>query len=161
MKGWGRIVVVAALAIPLAQGADAAGDLSAQTPIEVRVHLGQKGSKEHRFHPNELIFETGKLYRLILHNPSHIKHYFTSLGFAAKVFTRKIQVMNAPGGPEAKPIGEIKGAIREIEVYPEGTVEWWFVPVATGKLDDLHCHIKDPDGVSHADKGMVGEITIK
>ena len=58
-------------------------------------------------------------------------------------------------------MAEIKGAIREIEVYPGGTAEWWFVPVATGKLDDLQCNIKDKDGQTHAEKGMIGMITIK
>jgi len=95
----------------------------------------------------------------VLHNPSNSKHYFTSLGFASKVWTRKVQVMDALG-PGAKQIGEIKGAIREIEVYPGGTTEWWFVPVATGTVTDLHCPIKDQNGTTHADTGMTGTIVI-
>jgi uncharacterized cupredoxin-like copper-binding protein len=95
----------------------------------------------------------------VLHNPSNSKHYFTSLGLASKVWTRKVQVMDDLG-PGAKQIGEIKGAIREIEVYPGGTTEWWFVPVATGTIADLHCSIKDKDGKTHADSGMKGNITI-
>ena len=35
-------------------------------------------------------------------------------------------------GPWARQIIEIKGAIRNLEVYPGGTTEWWLVPVATG-----------------------------
>jgi len=62
-------------------------------------------------------------------------------------------------GAGAKQIGEIKGAIREIEVYPGGTTEWWFVPVATGTVE-LGCGIKDKDGKSHAENGMHGTITI-
>ena len=45
---------------------------------------------------------------------------------------------------------------REIEVYPNGTAEWWFVPVKTATLNDLKCTIK-----GHAEAGMVGKITIK
>lgn len=137
----------------------AGGDLSAQDPIAVRVDLGKDGVDEHKFYPDNLQFETGKLYKLVLHNPSNSKHYFTSLGLASKVWTRKVQVMDELG-PGAKQIGEIKGAIREIEVYPGGTTEWWFVPVATGSISDLHCSIKDKDGKTHAESGMKGAITI-
>lgn len=150
-------VIVALLS--LAQPARAAGDLTQQEPIRVAVSLGN-GADDRVFEPGDLTFETGKLYKLVLHNPSKVKHYFTSGGFADRVFTRKVQVVDKPE-EDAQPIGEIKGSIREIEVYPGGTVEWWFVPVATGKLIDLHCHVKDEDQKTHAEKGMVGTIEIK
>ncbi len=70
--------------------------------------------------------------------------------------TRKVQVVDT-GGTKA----EIKGVISEIEVYPGGTAEWWFVPVAAGNFSDLHCHIKDGDGRTHAQKGMTGTVTIR
>jgi hypothetical protein len=35
------------------------------------------------------------------------------------------------------------------------------VPVATGRVTDLICSIKDKDGKSHAELGMVGEIVIE
>jgi uncharacterized cupredoxin-like copper-binding protein len=107
----------------LSPAAFAEGDLSKQKPIQVRIDLGKDGVKDHRFYPDKLTFRTGKLYRLVIHNPSDIKHYFTSLGMASKVWTRKVQVMDDVG-KGAKQIGEIKGAIREIEVYPGGTTEW-------------------------------------
>jgi len=136
----------------------AGGDLSKQDPIEIRVDMGKDGVDEHRFHPDKFTFETGKLYKLVIHNPSDSKHYFTSLGFAAKVWTRKVQVMDDLG-PGAKQIGEIKGAVREVEVYPGGTTEWWFVPVATGTAK-VGCGIKEKDGETHLEKGMEGVITI-
>ena len=138
----------------------AAGDLTRQEPIEVRADLGGKGTKEYLFSPNNFAFETGKLYKLVIHNPSPAPHYFTAPEFATRVFTRKIQVMDKLGS-EAKPLGEIKGTIREVEVYPGATVEWFFVPVATGTSDDLHCPIKAEDGKTHAQHGMVGAITIQ
>ena len=150
-------VLAAALLYPA--GAFAGGDLSKQDPVTVVVHLGKEGVEKHRYYPDSLTFETGKLYKLVLHNPSNSKHYFTSLGLAGKVWTRKVQVMD-DFGPGAKQIGEIKGAIREIEVYPGGTTEWWFVPVAAGTVTDLNCEIKDQDGNTHADMGMTGAITI-
>lgn len=133
----------------------AAGDLTKQEPVEIHVALGTSNGM-HAFVPNKLQFETGKLYKLVLTNPSLTKHYFTSPGLAKSVFTRKVQVMGENGT-----MAEIKGSIKEIEVYPAGVAEWWFVPVATGTFSDLHCHIKDEDGRTHAAKGMTGSVTIK
>ena len=147
-------------ALLLAPAAHASGDLSKQNPITVRVDLGKADSNHHRFYPNELSFETGKLYRLVLHNPSNNKHYFTSAGLASKVWTRKVQVMDDVG-PGAMAIAEIKGMVHEIEVLPGGTSEWWFVPVAAGTITDLHCDIAGPDGKTHASKGMTGKIFIR
>jgi uncharacterized cupredoxin-like copper-binding protein len=150
------MVAMALLSIP---AVFAGGDLSKQKAITVRVDLGKEGVKKHRFHPNKLTFETGKLYKLVIHNPSNSKHYFTSYGFASKVWTRKVQVMDDLG-KGAKAIAEIKGGVREVEVLPGGTIEWWLVPISTGVLKDVHCHIKDKDGKTHADKGMKATITI-
>ena len=135
-----------------------AGDLTRQDAVEVRVDLGKEG--EHAFFPNAFNFETGKLVKLVIHNPSKDPHYFSSPELASRVFTRKVQVMDKLG-PDAKAIGEIKGGIREVEVYPGGTVEWFFVPVATGTFQDLNCSVKAPDGKTHAQHGMVGTITIR
>ena len=141
-----------------AANADAAGDLSRQQPIEVVIELGKPG--QHVFVPSKLRFETGKLYKLVLRNPSSDAHYFTSHAFTQLIYTRKVQVVQMRDG---KPItlAEFKGAIREIEVYPGAIAEWWFVPVATGRVTDLRCGIVGTDGKSHADHGMVGEIVIE
>jgi uncharacterized cupredoxin-like copper-binding protein len=135
----------------------AKADLTRQDPIEVRVNLGNADDAR-IFEPNGISFEVGKLYKLVLHNPSKTKHYFTSPGLADRVFTRKVDVKDADG---KSTIGEIKGTIREIEVYPGGTAEWWFVPVAAVGTTELYCHVKDEDGKTHTEKGMVGSVTIK
>ena len=142
----------------IAGTANAGGNLAGQNPIEVVVELGRPG--QHVFVPNQLRFETGKLYKLVLKNTSTEPHYFTSHGFSQLIFTRKVQVVQER---EGKPItlAEFKGAIREIEVYPGQTAEWWFVPVATGRVTDLRCSIVDKAGKTHADHGMVGEIVIE
>lgn len=120
------------------------GDLSKQEPVVVKITLGsEKGNLS--FSPSKLTFETGKLYKLVLTNPSLHKHYFTSLGFAAAVWTRKVQDGSM----------EVKGSIREIEMLPGGTAEWFFVPVQTGVFE-LYCHVK-----GHREAGMVGTINIK
>jgi uncharacterized cupredoxin-like copper-binding protein len=136
----------------------ALGDLSRQAPIEVTVELGRTG--QHAFVPDKLRFETGKLYKLVLTNPSSDPHYFTSHAFSQLIYTRKVQVVQQRDGKSVT-LAEFKGAIREIEVYPGATAEWWFVPVATGKVSDLRCSIVAKDGKSHADHGMVGEIVIE
>ncbi len=113
----------------------------------------QLGNPENqlRFFPSSLKLETGRLYRLVLSNPSPSKHYFSSPVLAASVFTRKVQINQ----PDGRPVAEVKGEVREIEVYPGHTAEWWFVPVKTGTLQDLHCPIK-----GHREAGMVGRIII-
>ncbi len=135
-----------------------AGDLSRQQPIEVTVDLGKPG--QHVFVPNQLKFETGKLYKLILRNPSSDPHYFTSHNFSQMVWTRKVQVVQTRDGKPTT-LAEFKGAIREIEVYPGHSAEWWFVPVQAGRTADLRCGITEKDGKSHADLGMVGGIVIE
>jgi uncharacterized cupredoxin-like copper-binding protein len=151
------MAVAAAISLSPVAG-QTAGDLSRQQPIEVAVDLGKPG--QHIFSPSTLRFETGKLYKLVLRNPSNDPHYFTSHAFTQMIWTRKVQVVQTRDG---KPVtlAEFKGAIREIEVYPGETAEWWFVPVATGRVTDLRCGIVGSDGKSHADHGMVGEIVIE
>ena len=154
-----RAAIGASVLLGLVSGAAiAAGDLSRQTPIEVTVTLGSPG--KHEFTPKQLKFETGKLYKLILRNDSNDPHYFTSHAFSQMVFTRKVQVTQQQSG---KPVtlAEFKGAIREIEVYPGQSAEWWLVPVAAGRATDLRCDIKAGDGKTHAELGMTGEIVIE
>ena len=138
-----RKLILAIVFLCLSWPASAA-DLSKQTPIEVRVSLGSEGG-DLAFFPNELTFETGKLYKLVLENPSTSKHYFSALRFAAAVWTRKVETEHA----------EIKGAIREIELKIGGGAEWYFVPVQAGTFG-LKCTIP-----GHAEAGMVGKITVE
>ena len=150
---------MAVLALATTMGAAmAAGDLSRQEPIEITVALGQPG--KHAFVPNRLRFETGKLYKLVLTNPSNDPHYFTSHAFTQLIYTRKVQVTQMRQG-KLVTLAEFKGAIREIEVYPGHRAEWWFVPVATGRVIDLQCGIRSSGGKTHADHGMIGEIVIE
>ena len=109
---------------------------------------------------SKLRFETGKLYKLVLRNPSNDPHYFTSHAFTQLIYTRKVQVVQDRDGKRTT-LAEFKGAIREIEVYPGHIAEWWFVPVAAGRATDLRCGIVGADGKSHAEHGMVGEIVIE
>jgi uncharacterized cupredoxin-like copper-binding protein len=154
----GLSLLISALFALLPGAAGAAGDLSRQDPIEVVVELG-KGD-QHAFFPDRLRFETGKLYKLVLRNPSNHPHYFTSHAFTQLIYTRKVQVVQSVDGKPTT-LAEFKGSIREIEVYPGQTAEWWFVPIATGRATDLRCGIVAKDGQTHADHGMRGEIVIE
>ena len=131
-------------------------DLTRQKEIEKVVLLkGEKG-KIHFYDPNELVFKTGKLYKLIIKNESDSKHYFTSTLFAKSIFTRKVQV-----SLNNKKVAEIKGIINNVEVWPNHQLEWWFVPIKTGIFKDLYCKVKDTKtNLSHANMGMTGTIII-
>lgn len=137
-----RFLLVAAT-VALAWPA-AAADLSRQTAIEVTVTLGTAGGGL-SFSPSDLTFETGRLYKLVLTNPSRTKHYFSALRFASAVWTRKVETKTA----------EIKGAIREIELKPGGRAEWFLVPVQAGTFG-LVCTIP-----GHTEAGMTGRITVR
>lgn len=154
-----RFALGAAATLGIASGAAlAAGDLSRQTPIEVTLDLGSPGPYE--FAPKQLRFETGKLYKLTLRNASKDPHYFTSHAFSQMVWTGKAQVARQQDGKGAT-LAEFKGAIREIEVYPGHSAEWWFVPIAAGRINDLRCDVKSAEGKTHAELGMTGEIIIE
>lgn len=127
------------------------GDMTAQKPIEVVINLGDKNNKL-SFYPAKLQFETGRLYKLVINNPSPQKHYFTAEKMSRAVFTRKVQIIDKTGHT----LAEVKGHVDEIEVYPNGIAEWWFVPVKSLTTSNFHCSIK-----GHTESGMTGSIVIK
>ena len=132
-------------------------DLTRQTPIEKTVFLKGKIGLNHFYEPSELIFYTGKLYKLIIKNVSDSKHYFGSDLFAKSIFTRKIQLTK-----NSNKVAEIKGTINEVEVWPNEALEWWFVPIKTGVFLDLKCNVKDRvTKLKHSEMGMKGKIIIK
>jgi uncharacterized cupredoxin-like copper-binding protein len=111
---------------------------------EAKISLGN-AQGELIFVPNNIEFETGKKYKLILDNPSQIKHYFTAKDFADAIWTQKVEAGNV----------EIKGAIHELELKPGAEAEWFFTPEKAG-IYDLYCSIK-----GHKEAGMTGKIIIK
>ena len=135
----------------------AKGDFTRITPVEIEILMKGKKGKLHYFEPSVLKFETGRLYKLEIKNISDSKHYFTSVNFVNSIFTRKVQVVK---GKEK--IAEIKGNIREIEVFPQNIVEWWFIPLKTGTFKDLFCKVFDTESKkTHKEMGMVGTIIIE
>jgi uncharacterized cupredoxin-like copper-binding protein len=117
--------------------------VAASTPIEVKVSLGNNAG-ELRFFPDHLEFKLGQPYKLLLDNPSPVKHYFTAKDFADASWTKKVQAGKV----------EVKGAVHELELKPGGEAEWVITPMKPGNYE-LHCSIP-----GHAEAGMVGKIVI-
>lgn len=145
-----RAVAVGLVALGIAGFSQAGGDLTRQEPVKLSMTLGNaKG--EHRFNPDSLSLETGKLYVLRLDNPSPNDYYFGSQGLADAVFTRKVVALGADG----KVLAEIYGPVRRFELKPGGALEWWFMPVRTGKFDDVM------STRTHSDAGMKATIEVR
>ena len=117
--------------------------LANPTINQIEINLGNTGG-ELKFFPSQIQLSTGKSYKLLLDNPSPIKHYFTSKDFADASWTKKVQAGKV----------EVKGAIHELELKPGGVAEWVLTPMKSGTYE-LHCSIK-----GHATAGMVGEIVV-
>lgn len=128
-----------------------AGEKQAGLPeaITVKVETGT-ASGELKFVPAKLRFERGKYYRLLIHNPSKMDHYFSSDAMGTHVYTRKVEVLNNAG----ETLAEIHGDVYDMEIKSGSTVAWYFYPMTKGNLR-LVCHKED-----HEQKGMVGEIEI-
>jgi uncharacterized cupredoxin-like copper-binding protein len=153
MRKMNTLLAVAGAAVPLAfaTAAFAAGDLSRADPQEIVLEMGTSGGGKMFFKPNHLELETGKAYKLVLRNPDKVKHELEGNEFIDRIFTRKVEVAK-----DGHMIAEIKGAIREVEVGPGSDVEWFIVPVQTGKELELECALP-----GHKEAGMHGTVTIK
>lgn len=118
-------------------------DFTKQPAIAIKVSLSNNVN-ELKFTPDHFNFESGKRYKLMLSNPSESKHYFTSKDFADAVWTQNVVAGHV----------EIKGNIRELELRPNTTAEWTFIPIKSGTYE-LHCAI-----AGHTEAGMRGIITV-
>lgn len=143
-------LVLGLLAALAATQAFAAGDMSRNSPQEVVLEMGTSSGRMY-FKPNHLEFETGKAYKLVLRNVDPVKHELDAGEFVEKIFTRKVEIK----GKDGKLIAEIKGSVREIEVGPNSEVEWFIVPIQTGKNIEMDCALP-----GHKEAGMFGTITI-
>jgi len=144
------LLLAIALAASGPASVQAAGDLTKQEPIVVTLTLGN-AQGEHRFSPDSLSFETGKLYALRLENASRNAYYFGSQGLADAVYSRKVMVV----GPDGAPIAEVYGPVRRMELKPGGVAEWWFIPIRTGRFDDVM------STRTHTEAGMRATIEVK
>lgn len=81
-----------------------------------------------------------------------IKHELDGGESINKMFTRKVEVKDADGNL----VVEVKGAIREVKVGPNGQVSWFVVPVQTGENIAMDCALE-----GNKEAGMTGTVTIK
>lgn len=140
------ILLISSLSTPITLAAPITAtplDLSQQPAIEVQVSLGN-AANELKFVPDHLDFIAGKRYKLILSNPSSLKHYFTAKDFADGIWTQKVEAGKV----------EIKGAVHELELKPSAQAEWVFLPIRPGSYQ-LRCTIP-----GHTEAGMTGIITV-
>lgn len=144
------LALAATVSLACASSAFAAGDLSRASPEKLIIEMGSEGQKMY-FRPNHLELVTGKAYTIVLKNTDKTKHELEAHEFVEKVFTRKVEVV----GQDGQMLAEIKGNVSEIEVGSGGEVEWFIVPVQTGKNLAMDCALP-----GHKEAGMVGTITI-
>jgi uncharacterized cupredoxin-like copper-binding protein len=139
------------LALVAAGPALAEGDLSRANVIDVVIEMGSNDDGMY-FSPNNYEFVTGQAYRLVLTNVDGIKHEIALNEMGERIFTRKIEASDAEGNL----ITEVKGAIREVEVGPGKTVEWFIVPVQTtdGPVE-ITCELP-----GHYEAGMFASVVI-
>ena len=132
-------------------------DISQQEPIEVVIQLGT-ASGDLVITPRNLVFEIGKLYTVVLKNPSDVEHRLSVVSVASAVKTLAEPAVDhgeVKGGPTMKSRGRPFGyRVREIDVAPGGTAVWTFKAVREAGVD-IGCKI---DG--HAKAGMVATINI-
>ncbi|WP_018412229.1 cupredoxin domain-containing protein [Methyloversatilis thermotolerans] len=126
------VVAIALTALLAAAPALAAGDLGKQDPLNVALRMAVEDGKP-RFLPEQLTLETGRLYALKVSNATDRPMYFGSQGLADAVYTRKVVALDAAG----KVVAEIYGPTRRMEIAAGHTVEWWFLPVRTGRFEDV------------------------
>ncbi len=102
---------------------------------------------EYSYEPDELVFEVGQPYKLVLKNHGKKKHYFTATDFYKAIATRKVQ---------SDRDGEIKAPyFTAIELMVGGQLDLYFVPVKAGEYP-VFCTIKD-----HREEGMEGLLIIR
>ncbi len=146
-----NILKTVAIGLAILPGAAfAAGDLSRANIQEVAIEMGTNDDGMY-FTPSEFKFETGVAYKWVLTNVDDIKHEVSIGEMKEKIFTRKIEIVDAEG----ELVAEVKGSIHEVEVGPHQSVEWYFVPVQTGEAMVLACELE-----GHAEAGMVGTVTL-
>lgn len=132
-------------------------DLNQQQPIEVVIQLGT-ASGDMVITPRNLVFEKGKLYTVVLKNPSDVEHRLSIVSVASAVKTLTMPTVSRGeviGGLNFVNRGPAYGyRVREIDVAPGGIAEWSFIAVREASVD-IGCKI---DG--HAKAGMVATINI-
>lgn len=144
-------ITCAVLALAIAPPVYAEGDLSRANVIDVAIELGTNDGGMY-LKPDNYVFVTGQAYKLVLTNVDEIKHELALNEMVERIFTRKVEIADEKGNL----VAEIKGTIREVEVGPGKTVEWFIVPVqTTGNPVEITCELE-----GHLEAGMRASVMI-
>ncbi len=107
--------------------------------------------------PEKLRLVTGRLYKLVVKNPSSTTHYFWAPEFGGyATWTDRARVDK--GDVKLRKIeAEEREAYStwEIKIEPGGTAVWEFVPVMAGRYK-FGCSLPE-----HAHAGMEGELEVR
>lgn len=158
MKGYIAAALAAAMGCALAFAGPQAAQAADDEARNVVLQLGMPGGAL-TMTPQELTLEKGKLYTLVLKNPSGLAHRLSTGSFAFGAETRDIAVE----GGEAKGEWTVswKGhkridrfRVREIDIAPDGAAQWAFVPKEVGTFH-IECLVPQ-----HAEAGMTADLTV-
>ena len=106
--------------------------------------------------PEKLRLVTGRLYKLVIQNPSFTTHYFWAPEFGGYA-TWTDRVRFDKGDVKLRNTGaeeEEEYSTWEIKIEPGGTAIWEFVPVIAGRYK-FGCSLPE-----HAHAGMEGEFEV-
>ena len=146
-----RLFFAVAASVALAGSAYAEGDLSRANVQRVVMELGSNADGTMFLGPDNYEFETGQAYVWVLTNTDDLIHELAIGEMRERIFTRKIEIADADGNL----VAEIKGDIAEVELGPNQTIEWYFVPVQTAEAIDIACELP-----GHREAGMFGTVTL-
>ena len=105
--------------------------------------------------PEKLRFVTGRLYKLVVKNPSLTTHYFWAHEFGGYATTYRVWVDG--GDVKLRNIEAEEGktySTWEIKIEPGGMAIWEFVPVMAGRYK-FGCSLPE-----HAHAGMESELEV-
>lgn len=162
MKRYLIIAVATVYAVLGALVGAQAAQLGKQQPIEMVVQLGTQDG-DLVITAGELKFQTGKLYKLVINNPSNTTHYLSVPQFGAAVSTSKIDAQGGevkrmpfqnPRATLARSATNTSFKVQEIEVRPGAIAAWYLKAVRAGSY-------KFGRGIpAHGEAGMVGNILV-
>lgn len=128
------------------------GGAAAPDPVEVRLELGSDDPKmQHFFIPSRLRLKLGRRYRLLIHNPSKVTHYFSSGDLHRRVISRKLYLLDDGGRRIRMPVARI----HKFELPPGATAEWTILPYKLGKNLKVYCALPE-----HKKAGLIADVDV-
>jgi uncharacterized cupredoxin-like copper-binding protein len=126
-----------------------------ESPTTLTLYLGND-ENEFVATPKRLNMETGKLYRLVIKNPSFTPHSFWGPLFDGAVDSKGMVQVDR-GEVKLRTTGELGEELYtwEIKIEPGGTAVWDLVPAVAGLYPWACTH------QVHAAVGVVGEIEVR